>query len=154
MDYTLLTPIFAKYRAVKGSLITVLQEAQNIYGYLPVELLEEIAKGMGIKPAKVFGVATFYTQFRSENIGKYHIMLCQGTACHVSGSGALFEAISRKLGIGDGGTTNDGMFTLSNVACLGCCSLAPAMMIGDDTYGNLTNEKAIEIIDSLKEDTE
>ena len=151
MDFCKLNPIIAKYRDVKGSLITILQEVQGVYGHLPVELLEEIAKRMNIKPARVHGVATFYTQFRSEPVGKHHIMLCQGTACHVSGSGALFETLSLELGVGDGGTTKDGIFTLSNVACLGCCSLAPAMMIGDKTYGNLTNDKAIEIIRELKD---
>ncbi|MCL2699713.1 MAG: NAD(P)H-dependent oxidoreductase subunit E, partial [Defluviitaleaceae bacterium] len=96
------------------------------------------------------GVATFYTQFRSEPIGKFLIMLCQGTACHVNGSSLLYEALTAELGVKDGGTTKDGLFTLFNVACLGCCSLSPAMMINGETYGNLTPDKAVAVIKNIR----
>ena len=150
LDLSLLAPILNKHKGDSGSLIGVLQQAQQIYGYLPLEVLAHIAKSMDIPPAKVQGVASFYAQFRDEPIGKYHIMLCQGTACHVNGSGQLFDVLAEKLCVEDGGTTIDGKITLSNVACLGCCSLAPAMMINGEIYGNLTVKSALAIIRGLK----
>ena len=139
-----------------GSLITVLQKAQEIYGYLPTDVIYHIAAVMGTTPAEVMGVATFYTQFRLKPVGKYLIMLCQGTACHVNGAERIESAICKRLGITDGDTTADGMFSLKNVACLGCCSLSPVMMINGETYGSLTPQKAVEIIDGLyaKEENE
>ena len=148
-DLTLLESVLSEYKDVKGSLITILQKAQDIYGYLPTDVIYHIAEETGNTPAKVMGVATFYTQFRLTPVGKYLIMLCQGTACHVNGSERIESAITERLGIADGDTTNDGMFSLKNVACLGCCSLSPVMMINGETYGSLTPEKAVSIIDSL-----
>ena len=98
------------------------------------------------------GVATFYSQFRLKPVGKYLIMLCQGTACHVNGSQRIEAAITQELGIADGETTDDGLFTLKNVACLGCCSLSPVMMINGETYGSLTPSKTVEILRKLKEE--
>lgn len=149
-DLSLLNDVLAKYKNVKGSLITILQKAQDIYGYLPTDVIYHIAKETGNTPAKVMGVATFYTQFRLNPIGKYLIMLCQGTACHVNGSERIEAAISEELGIKDGETTEDGLFTLKCVACLGCCSLSPVMMINDETYGSLTPEKTIAILKELR----
>ena len=150
-----LEPVMQKLADVPGSLITILQEAQGIYGYLSTELINYISERTGITPARIYGVATFYAQFRLQPIGKYLIMLCKGTACHVNGADMIEEAICDHLGIVDGETTEDGIFTLNNVACLGCCSLAPVMMIrsaeGDETFGNLTKDKVIKILDDLKE---
>jgi len=150
-----LQPVLDKYASVPGSLITILQKAQDIYGYLSVDCINHISDATGIKPAKIYGVATFYAQFRLQPIGKYLIMLCQGTACHVNGSELIEEAVSEFLGIADGETTEDGLFTLNNVACLGCCSLAPVMMIrsndGDETYGNLTKDSVKQILADIKE---
>ena len=131
-------------------IITILQKTQDIYGYLPIDVIYHIAKRTGSTPARVLGVATFYAQFRLQPIGKYLIMLCQGTACHVNGSERIEAAIKQELGIEDGETTADGLFTLKNVACLGCCSLSPVMMINDETYGSLTPDKAITILNELK----
>ncbi len=150
-DLSLLDEVLEKYKNVKGSLITVLQKAQEIYGYLPTDVIYKIAEEMNLTPAKVMGVATFYTQFRFKPVGKYLIMLCQGTACHVNGSERIEKAIKDELGISDGETTDDGLFTLKNVACLGCCSLSPVMMINEETYGSLTPEKVKTIIRNLKE---
>lgn len=150
-DFSLLEPCLQKYATVKGSLITILQNAQEIYGYLPVDVILHISQRTGIKVTKIMGVATFYSQFRLEPVGKYLIMLCQGTACHVNGSLQIEKTINEYLGIKDGETTEDGLFTLKNVACLGCCSLSPVMMINDETYGSLTPEKAISIFKELKE---
>lgn len=151
-DLSLLDEVMEKYKNVKGSLITVLQKAQEIYGYLPADVIYHIAEETGLTPAKVMGVATFYTQFRFRPVGKYLIMLCQGTACHVNGSERIEKAIKEELGISDGETTDDGLFTLKNVACLGCCSLSPVMMINEETYGSLTPEKVKNILRSLKEE--
>lgn len=135
---------------LEGSLISILQHAQDIYGYLPAEVTYHIASSIGVAPARVMGVATFYSQFRLEPVGKYLIMLCQGTACHVNGSSAIEQSICNELGIVDGGTTEDGLFTLKNVACLGCCSLSPVMMINGETYGSLTPDKTISVLRELK----
>ena len=151
MDVTLLEPCLEKYADVEGSLITILQTAQDIYGYLPIALLAYIARRTGIKPAKVLGVVTFYTQFRTKPVGKNLILLCQGTACHVNGSGRIEEAVRAHIGVEEGEISADGLFTYNNVACLGCCSLAPAMMIGDKVYGNLDKAKAVKILDGIKE---
>ncbi len=148
-NLSLLSGVLKKYADVPGSLITILQKAQEIYGYLPTDVIYAIADATGASPAKVMGVATFYAQFRLKPIGKYLIMLCQGTACHVNGSEAIANAITEKLGIADGETTADGLFTLKNVACLGCCSLSPVMMVGEETYGSLTPEKACAALDAL-----
>ena len=151
IDITLLEPALQKYAGVQGSLITVLQQAQEMFGWLPVDLLAYIAARMEIKPARVLGVATFYTQFRTAPAGKNLILLCQGTACHVNGSAAIESAVREELGVNEGEITPDGLFTYNNVACLGCCSLSPVMMIGGETYGNLTPEKAGKILRGIRE---
>ena len=151
-DLLLLKDVLDKYASVSGSLITILQKAQDIYGYLPTDVIYHIAEKTGKTPAEVMGVATFYTQFRLQPVGKYLIMLCQGTACHVNGSERIENTIKEHLGISDGQTTADGLFTLKNVACLGCCSLSPVMMINGETYGSLTPEKTVSILEGLKED--
>ena len=149
MDYSLLDPTLKKYSGARGSLIAILQEAQDIFGHIPLGLIEHIANKTGERPAKVQGVATFYTQFRSEPAGRHRIMLCQGTACHVNGSDAIYNALSATLDVADGGTTADGGFTLTNVACLGCCSLSPAMTVDGVTYGSLTPEKAVAALKNI-----
>ena len=150
-DLSLLEPVLAQYAETKGSLITILQHAQEIYGYLPQDVIRRISERTGVKPAKIMGVATFYTQFRLQPVGKYWIMLCKGTACHVNGSDLIEKTITEALGIRDGETTEDGLFTLKNVACLGCCSLSPVMMINEETYGSLTPEKTRAILADLRE---
>lgn len=150
-DEDKLSEILNKYNGKKGSLISILQEVQDYYNYLPIEALNYIAKETGIKPAKIHGVATFYTQFRLKPIGKNLIMLCQGTACHVNGSKSVEEAIFEELRIKDGETTEDNLFTLINVACLGCCSLSPVMMVNDETYGKLTPDITKSIIREIKD---
>ena len=153
-DFAELAPVLDKYAKTPGSLITILQKSQDIYGYLSMEAINYISEQTGIKPAKIYGVATFYAQFRLKPIGKYLIMLCQGTACHVNGSEIIEEAICEELGIVDGETTEDGLFTINNVACLGCCSLAPVMMVktvdSDETYGNLTKDSAVKALREIR----
>ena len=153
MQFTELAPVLEEYAKVPGSLITILQKTQGIYGYLSLDAINYISEVTGIAPAKIYGVATFYAQFRLQPIGEYLLMMCQGTACHVNGSEAIGEAVAEHLGIKDGETTEDGLFTINHVACLGCCSLAPVMMVqtsdGNETYSNLTKDKAVAIIDDL-----
>lgn len=149
-DLSLLEPVLQTYAGTKGSLITILQQAQEIYGYLPTDVMYHIASRTGSTPAKVLGVATFYTQFRFTPVGKYLILLCDGTACHVNGSARIAEAISEHLSIQSGETSADGLFSLNIVACLGCCSLSPVMMINEDTYGSLTPAKAVEILKEIQ----
>ena len=119
-----------------------------------MEVIDYISEKTGIRAAKIYGVATFYSQFRLKPIGKYLIMLCQGTACHVNGSDSVREVVSEHLNIKDGETTDDGVFTLNNVACLGCCSIAPVMMVqtvdGEETYGQLTKDKVIKLLDEIR----
>lgn len=148
-DLQLLEPVLQQYAWTPGSLITILQKTQDIYGYLPLPVLQHIADRTGQAPAKIMGVATFYTQFRLKPVGKYLLMLCQGTACHVNGAPLLEAVITDELGIHDGETTPDGLFTLKNVACLGCCSLSPAMMINGEVYGKLTQDKVRKILRDL-----
>ncbi len=153
-DFTLLAPTLEKYAQVPGSLITILQRAQEIYGYLSEEAIRYISDRTGVTPAQIYGVATFYAQFRLQPVGKYLLMMCQGTACHVNGADRVLEAVSEYLGIGNDETTEDGLFTLNHVACLGCCSLAPVMMVktadGEETYGNLTKDSVVQILEEIR----
>ncbi len=150
-DLSLLCPVLEEYAAVPGSLITILQKAQEIYGYLPMDVIYHIAEKTGSTPAKVLGVATFYTQFRFQPVGKYLIMLCNGTACHVNGSERIAQTIKEYLQVENGATTADGLFSFSIVACLGCCSLSPVMMINEETYGNLTPDSVKTILREIRE---
>jgi len=149
-DLSLLDPQLEKYKNKKGSLIPILQGTQDIYGYLPYDAFFKIAEITGIEMSEMYGVATFYTQFRLHPVGKHIIKVCHGTACHVQNATAISEALEDALGIKDGETTDDNLFTLESVACLGCCSLAPVMMIGDETFGKLTGSQAVKIVKEIK----
>ena len=151
VDLKLIEPVLDEYAGIKGSLITILQHTQDIYGYLPKEAIIKISEATGIAESEIMGVGTFYTQFRFQPVGKYLIMLCQGTACHVNSSEWILQTIKDELGIDDGETTDDGLFSLKCVACLGCCSLSPVMMINDNTYGSLTPDKTKKILKELRE---
>jgi NADH-quinone oxidoreductase subunit E len=131
----------------KGSLIPMLQEIQKLEGYLSKETLSYLAKKTKIKLARIYGVATFYSMFRLKPQGKHIIRVCKGTACHVSGAEGIGKAIRQELKLGElEDTTDDGLFTVMEVACLGCCSLAPVIMVDDSTHGKLTPEKITEIL--------
>ena len=142
--------LFDQYRDYKGGLIPVLQEAQNIYGYLPKEVLQQIAKELKIPFSKVFGVCTFYAQFHLKPRGRNIIRVCLGTACHVRGGAKIFEAAQESLGVGQGGTTEDLKFTLETVACIGACGLSPCMMINDDTHGRLQPKQVAGIFETYE----
>ena len=122
----------------KSNLMVVMQKAQDIYGYLPLEVQEMIAEGMEVTLEKVYGVSTFYAQFSLSPKGKYNISVCLGTACYVKGSGEIFDKLSEKLGIGADECTADGKFSLTACRCIGACGLAPVLTVNDDVYGRLT----------------
>ena len=122
----------------RGSLMPIMQKAQNIYGYLPIEIQSLIARELGIQMEKVYGVATFYAQFTLVPKGEYNISVCLGTACYVKGSGNIFDRLSERLGIGGDECTPDGRFSLTACRCIGACGLAPVLTVNDDVYGRLT----------------
>lgn len=130
--------IFSLYEGKEEDLIPLLQKAQNTFGFLSDESMEEISKFTRVPMSKVFGVATFYAQFKFVPVGKHIIRICHGTACHVQNTTAITEKVMAEINVSDGGTTEDGLFTLETVACIGCCSLAPVMTINKDTHGKLT----------------
>lgn len=129
--------ILQRYAGEKGALIPLLQDAQEAYGYLDEKVMRALARGAGYQLSQVYGVATFYTQFRLEPIGEHLVRVCHGTACHVAGAELISEEISNLLGIRDGETTPDMKFTVESVMCVGACSLAPIMIVDEDTHGKL-----------------
>ncbi len=143
--------IIEKYDNPSESLIAILQEVQALVGYISEDSVKFITELTGISSSKILGVASFYAGFRLKPIGKYRIMVCMGTACHVNGGERVADTLRRTLGIEAGDITEDGLFSWEEVACLGCCSISPAMMINDTAYGKLTSEKVVEILDSIKE---
>jgi NADH-quinone oxidoreductase subunit E len=149
-DLYKLNPLIKKYKGKKGALIPLLQGAQHLYGYIPRKAFEKIAAETGLELADMYGVATFYSQFRLAPVGKYIVKVCHGTACHVQNAKSITGALEDTLRIKDGETTEDRLFTLESVACLGCCSLAPVMMISDNTYGNLDRKSAAKVIRDMK----
>ena len=133
-----LDAVIAEHKGEAGALMPVLQKAQDIYGYLPVEVQNMIADGLEIPVSEVFGVATFYSQFLLNPKGQYPVAICLGTACYVKGSGKLMEEMEKLLGIENGGLTPDFKFSLEATRCIGACGLAPVLTIGEDVYGRLT----------------
>ncbi len=150
VDLDLINGVIEKYKGKRGNLIPVLQGVQNIFGYIPKDAFLKLNRDLGLKLNDMYGVATFYAQFRLKPVGKYIVKVCHGTACHVQNASKLTEAIEEVLNVKDGETTEDGLFTLESVACLGCCSLAPVMMIEGETYGKLDGKKAGRIIKDIK----
>ena len=130
--------------------IPLLQAVQEKLRYVPPEAIEYLAAHTDMTETQLYGVATFYSQFRLKPVGEKIIKVCHGTACHVAGAEGITEALEKRLGIKDGETTPDGKYTLSSVACLGCCSLAPVVAIDNDTYGNLDRKRVVELIDKLE----
>ena len=143
--------IIEKYNNPSESLIAILQEVQGLLGYVSEDSVKYITELTGISSSKILGVASFYAGFRLKPIGKYRIMVCMGTACHVNGGERVADTLRRTLGIEACDITEDGLFSWEEVACLGCCSISPAMMINDTAYGKLTSEKVVEILESIKE---
>ena len=147
IDISVIEPILQKHAAHEGALITMLQEIQDAYGYLPEEALTRLSKETKIPLSRIYGVVTFYSQFHLTPRGKNIIRMCRGTACHVRGSAVIMRTLGEHLGIGEGETTEDGKFTLETVACLGTCFLAPVMMVNSDYHGKLNSKKARAIVE-------
>ena len=144
--------ILSSHTKNKGNLLLLLQEVQAKLGYLPREAMQEIASFLGIPPVEVWGVATFYNRFRFTPLGKHHVEVCMGTACHLAGGKLILEALERELEIKVGETGEDGNFSLERVACIGCCMLAPVMLIGDKIYPKMTPFKVEESLIPYKQE--
>ena len=145
-----LDAVIAKYAGDKSRLMAVMQEAQGIYGYLPLEVQAEIANGMDVPLEKVYGVATFYAQFSLSPKGENHVAVCLGTACYVKGSGAIYDKFQELLGIGGDECTVDRKFSLTASRCIGACGLAPVLTVNEDVYGRLTTADVEGIIAKYK----
>jgi NADH-quinone oxidoreductase subunit E len=139
-----------RYPTKDACLLPVLHIAQKEFGYISPEVMEYVASIVGVPPARVYGVATFYTMYNKKPVGKYHIQVCTNISCHLAGSTRVLETIKTTLGIEEGQTTNDNMFTLSTVECLGACGFGPVVQINDDYYEQCTEEKIKEIIEDLR----
>ena len=149
-----LSETLSSYSREKRNLIPLLQECQTKLGYLPEEVMQEIAASLGIPKVEVYGVATFYNQFRFVPLGKHHTMVCMGTACHLRGGKLVLEALERELNIKVGETTKDTNFSLERVACIGCCMLAPVMVVGDKIYPRMTPFKVEEALVPYKQEAQ
>jgi NADH-quinone oxidoreductase subunit E/NADP-reducing hydrogenase subunit HndA len=143
-----LMEVIAAHRDQDGGLMPILQKAQGIYGYLPIEVQTMIADGLGISLSEVYGVATFYSQFSLTPKGEHRISVCLGTACYVKGSDKILEAVESKLGIKSGECTPDGKFSIDSCRCVGACGLAPVMLVDEDVYGKLTPDQVDGILKS------
>lgn len=149
-DLALLDSLIEKYKNKKGNVIPLLQGTQEIFGYIPEKAFQKLSEDTGLKLSDIYGVATFYAQFRLSPVGKHIIKVCHGTACHVQSADTITDSLEDALKVKDGETTEDKVFTLESVACLGCCSLAPVMMIGEETYGKLTGSGAVKIVKDIR----
>ena len=141
-----LTAVLEKLRGTQGAVMPALQQAQEIYGYLPIEVQKRVADGLGVPLEEVYGVSTFYSQFSLTPKGEYNISVCLGTACYVKGAGKIIEKITEKLGIEPEECTKDGRFSLTACRCIGACGLAPVLTINDEVYGRLAPEDMDEIL--------
>lgn len=142
--------IFSGHEREREALIPILQEIQEEFGYLPSEAMDATATFCRISPVEVYGVSTFYAQFKFKPAGKHTLTVCQGTACHVMGGARVLDELKRQLGVSSGETTADGLFTLETVACIGVCALAPAMVVNKDTHGEMNPEKITEVVNAIR----
>ena len=145
-----LAEILNPYKGERGTLIPALQKVQESFGYLSQEIVSQIAKFLRVSESEIFGVASFYAQFRFTRPGEHSVKVCLGTACHVRGGVRILETLQRELGIEPGGTTEDYKFNLERVACFGSCALAPVAVIDDKVYGRVTTTKVKEILDQYR----
>ena len=148
--YAALQQVIDELKNEPGALMPIMQRAQDIFGYLPEDVQNIIAKGLDIPVSDVYGVATFYAQFNLEPKGKYIISVCLGTACYVKGAQLVLDELEKVLGIPAGSTTPDGLFTLNATRCLGACGLAPVIMVNDDVYGRLTPDQVAGVIEKYR----
>lgn len=151
LDYRGVDEILAKRGGSISSCLQILQDLQAKFGFLPAAALEYVVANSEISAKQIYGVATFYGQFRFNPIGRFLIKVCHGTACHVNGAETVSMAVQRELGISDQQTSSDGLFTLECVACLGCCSLAPVMMVNETVHGRLTSAKIKSVLKKYRQ---
>jgi NADH:ubiquinone oxidoreductase subunit E len=144
------TPIIEKFKTEQGSVVGLLQDIHGTFGYLPEEVLQKASKDLDIPLSRFFSLATFYTSFRLEPMGKHHICTCVGTACHVKGASGIVEAFKRELKVEEGETTEDGQFTFDTVNCLGACALAPLVTIDGDYYGKTKQNKVGKLLENYQ----
>ncbi len=147
VDLTAANQVIDKYLEMHGALMPVLQEIQEVYGYVPEPCVHLVAERLNVYSSQIYGVLTFYAQFHLEPRGKYIVRVCMGTACHVKGAGRIGDTLKDRLGIGHAETTEDLKFTAEYVACIGACGMAPVIMVNDGTYGSMTVNKMNEVID-------
>jgi len=151
LNLIVIDAIVHKHNVQPGAVIPVLQEVQDTYGYVPPVAIERIAENIGIPASEIFGIVTFYTQFRLQPLGKNLIKVCHGTACHLNGAERIAEALAQATGAREGETSRDGLFTIERVACLGCCSLAPCIMLNGEVHGRVTPESIGKLISEVRE---
>lgn len=154
VDMDKLPGLIEKYRTESGTVIGLLQDIHEEYGYLPEEVLEQTAKDIDVPLSTLYSLATFYSSFRLEPMGKHHICTCVGTACHVKGAPFVVDTIERELNIKAGETTEDGMFTFDTVNCLGACALAPLVIVDDEYYGKMDQKKVSKLVEDSKKESE
>jgi len=140
LSFTVIDAIAHKHNVQPGAVIPALQEIQDAYGYIPPVAIERIAENIGVPASEIYGIVTFYSQFRLEPVGENLIKVCHGTACHLSGAERIAQTIAQATGAAEGETSQNGKFTVERVACLGCCSLAPCIMVNNEVHGRLTPE--------------
>ena len=148
--YSLLKEKIDALENKKSSLIKILQEAQEIFGYLSEDTIRKISEFSKIPPTEILGVATFYTQFKLQPVGRHIIRVCEGTACHVNGANKIKNIVLDMLKVKEKEVSKDGYYSVESVACVGCCSLAPVIMIGEETFGNLSTKEVLKVIKTYK----
>ena len=151
LSFTVIDAIAHKHNVQPGAVIPTLQEIQDAYGYIPPVAIERIAENIGVPASEIYGIVTFYSQFRLEPVGDNLIKVCHGTACHLSGAERIARAIAQATSAEEGETSRDGKFTVERVACLGCCSLAPCIMVNNEVHGRLTPESVSKIVSRVQE---
>lgn len=151
LSFAVIDAIAHKHNVEPGAVIPILQEIQDAYGYVPPVAIQRITENTGVPASELFGIVTFYAQFRLEPVGKNLIKVCHGTACHLSGAERISQALEQAAGIKEGETSQDGLFTVERVACCGCCSLAPCVVANEKVYGRLTPEAIGKLVSQIKE---
>ncbi len=150
LDLKLIGDIIERFQKKKGTLIPLLQAIQEAYGYIPKETVNLVSKALKIFPVQIYEVLTFYAQFRLTPRGKHTLKVCLGTACHVMGGKDICDYLASQLEVKPGGTTEDGMFTLERVACVGCCGMAPVLVMDEQPFGDCTIQQSIELVEKYR----
>ena len=145
-----LAQVMTEYKNVKGALMPILQKAQGIYGYLPIEVQKKISDGMDVSLAEIYGIVSFYSQFLLNPKGEVAVNVCMGTACYVRGAGDILKKVSENLGVKPGETSSDGKYSLEGVRCIGACGLAPVILVNENVYGRLKPEDITGILEKYK----